>query len=135
MITSLWIDNFKSLNGFELRLDRFVCLVGLNGSGKSTVLQAIDLLSQLMRGDLELWLAERQWDRSDINSKLSKRSNIDFRYAVTLNGLGELVWEGSLNRKTLHCTSELVSMGRARSAYSRRSVLHSPGTRPFFGDL
>ena len=110
MITSLWIDNFKSLNEFELRLERFVCLVGLNGSGKSTVLQVIDLLSQLMRGDLELWLVERQWVRSDINSKLSRRLNIDFRVAITLNGLGDLVWEGSLNRKSLHCTYELVTM-------------------------
>jgi len=28
------IDNFKSLSEFRMKLDKFNCLVGLNGSGK-----------------------------------------------------------------------------------------------------
>lgn len=49
MIKSIKIDNFKSLVDFKLDFAKFTCLVGLNGSGKSTVLQAMDFLSQLMQ--------------------------------------------------------------------------------------
>jgi AAA15 family ATPase/GTPase len=73
MITSIKIDNFKSLVDFELQLSKFNCLVGLNGAGKSTVLQAIDFLSQLIKGDITGWLKERQWDKGDLNSKLTKK--------------------------------------------------------------
>lgn len=38
-ITHLRVENFKSLVGFNLSLAKFNCLVGLNGSGKSTVLR------------------------------------------------------------------------------------------------
>lgn len=108
MIKSIWIDNFKSLVDFELNFAKFSCLVGLNGSGKSTVLQAIDFLSQLMHGDLDDWLKYRHWDKSDINSKLTKRSNIDFKVIIEHPAFGEITWSGSFNRKSLNCTHERV---------------------------
>ncbi len=108
MIKSLWIDNFKSLVDFDLDLAKLSCLVGLNGAGKSTVLQAMDFLSQLMVGDLDDWLQQRQWDSADINSKLTKKSNIDFKLVVDLAEFGEVVWSGSINRKTLRCSQERV---------------------------
>ena len=38
-------NNFKSLVDFRLALADFTCLIGLNGSGKSTVLQFIDFVA------------------------------------------------------------------------------------------
>jgi len=108
MIKSIWIDNFKSLVDFKLDFANFSCLVGLNGSGKSTVLQVMDFLSQLMRGDLDEWLKYRHWDSSDINSKLTKKSNIDFKVVIDLPAFGEVIWSGSFNRKSLNCTQERV---------------------------
>ncbi len=110
MIKSIFIDNFKSLVDFKLELAKFTCLVGLNGAGKSTVLQAMDFLSQLMAGDLDDWLAERQWDSADINSKLTTKSNISFEVVVESASFGEMVWSGSINRKTLSCTKERVEV-------------------------
>lgn len=109
MIKSIWIDNFKSLVKFDLPLAKFTCLVGLNGAGKSTVLQAVDFISQLMVGDLDSWLKQRQWDKADINSKLSKRSNIEFKITLEDARFGTLVWGGSVNRTTLSCTQEHVT--------------------------
>lgn len=43
-ITHIKVDNFKSLVDFNLPLAKFSCLVGLNSSGKSTVLQFFDFL-------------------------------------------------------------------------------------------
>lgn len=61
MIEFVSITNFKSLAEVHIPLGQFNCLVGMNGAGKSTVLQALDFLSQLMRGDVSGWLERRQW--------------------------------------------------------------------------
>jgi len=53
MIESIYVTNFKSLGNVELKLGKFTCLIGMNGSGKSTVLQAIDFISQLMVGRVD----------------------------------------------------------------------------------
>jgi len=108
MITNIKIDNFKSLVDFELSLTKFNCLVGLNGAGKSTVLQALDFLSQLMIGEIGQWLKLRQWESSDLNSKLTKKRNID--YIVTLDIEGkEIVWRGSFSRSSLRCMKESIT--------------------------
>lgn len=108
MIKSIWIDNFKSLVDFELDFAKFNCLVGLNGSGKSTVLQALDFVSQQMLGELDDWLKRRHWESVDLNSKLTKKSNIDFKVVLHNKTWGEIIWSGSFNRKSLNCTQERV---------------------------
>ncbi len=112
-IKSIKVDNFKSLVNFELPLAKFSCLVGLNSAGKSTVLQFFDFLSQQARGDLSGWLKKRQWDSSDLNSKLTRKQNISFEVVLSHNGVHgveiELIWSASFNRKTLRCTSEQIA--------------------------
>jgi predicted ATPase len=109
-IKSIKVDNFKSLVNFELPLAKFSCLVGLNGSGKSTILQFFDFLAQQVRGDLSGWLKKRQWEASDLNSKLTRKQNIDFEVLLSHVDYSEfeIKWSASFNRKTLHCTSERV---------------------------
>ena len=63
MINSVRFVNFKSLVEVTIPLGQFNCLVGMNGAGKSTVLQAFDFLSQLMRCDLQGWLDQRRRGR------------------------------------------------------------------------
>ena len=107
-IKHIKVDNFKSLINFELSLAKFSCLVGLNGSGKSTVLQFFDFLSQQVRGDLSGWLKKRQWEASDLNSKLTTKRNISFEILLTLDPNIEIKWSASFNRHTLCCTTEHV---------------------------
>lgn len=108
MISKIKIDNFKSLVDFELELNDFNCIVGLNGSGKSTVLQAIDFLASLMTGDVSGWLERREWSVADINSKLIKKSNIEFEVTWQTEQFGELRWGGTFNRAKLKCTKEYI---------------------------
>jgi predicted ATPase len=109
-ITHIKVDNFKSLVGFNLPLAKFSCLVGLNSSGKSTVLQFFDFLSQQVKGDFSGWLKRRQWNSTDLNSKLTRKQNVDFE--ILLSHMGdwnsdvEIRWVASFNRQTLRCTSE-----------------------------
>jgi len=61
-----------------------------------------------MLGDLDEWLKIRQWDSADINSKLTKNLNVDFKVVIELPPYGEIVWSGTVNRSTLRCTQEQV---------------------------
>jgi len=108
-LTSLYVDNLKSLIDFSLPLAPFTCLIGLNGSGKSTVLQAVDFISRLFKGQVSRWLEQRQWKPGDLNSRLINKSNIAL--AVELSTVeGVFSWQGSFNRSSLRCTREKVKL-------------------------
>lgn len=107
MITRIYIDNFKSLVGFNLELAKFTCLIGLNGAGKSTVLQALDFSSALMSGDVSTWLGKRNWGTKDLNSKMVNRSNIEVRLRMKINEK-EYLWGAMFNRSKLTCTTEAI---------------------------
>ena len=51
MLTRLYIDNFLCFVNFEYRLERKQLLLGANGSGKSSVLNAIRDLKSFVKGD------------------------------------------------------------------------------------
>lgn len=106
-ISHLYVDNFKSLVDFHLPLSKFSCLIGLNGSGKSTALQAVDFISRISTGQVSYWLDQRQWEPVDLNSKLTVKNNINF----TTEFIREseiLIWKGSFNRTLRRCTQESV---------------------------
>jgi ABC-type cobalamin/Fe3+-siderophores transport system ATPase subunit len=48
-IKRVWVQNFKGYERFDVRLGRFNVLVGANNAGKSTLLQAIDLIYALLK--------------------------------------------------------------------------------------
>lgn len=109
MIKSIRIVNFKSLGDVTLRLDKFNCLIGMNGAGKSTVLQAIDFLSQLMLGDVSGWLEQRGWSIGDLNCKVRKELNITFHVSFQTTSGDTLTWSGVFNRTLLRCTVEVIT--------------------------
>ena len=49
ILRRVWFKRFKTFEEFTVELGRFNVLVGANNSGKSTVLQAIDLLYTLLK--------------------------------------------------------------------------------------
>ena len=115
MITKLHIENFKSLADFDLppadlRMGKFTCLIGLNGSGKSTLLQAFDFIAHLATGQVETWLMQREWKRTELTTQLGgKRSPvIAFKVTIEDEAGGELVWQGRFNTTHLRCTFEKV---------------------------
>jgi predicted ATPase len=126
-ITRIKVDNFKSLVDFDLPLAKFNCLVGLNSSGKSTILQFFDFLSQQVKGDLTGWLKMRQWQASDLNSKLTRKQNINFEIALSQQSIDgvkvELRWFASFNRQTLRCTSERVVCSEIHAVAIREFLL------------
>lgn len=125
------IENFKSLIGFQLNLAKFTCLIGLNGSGKSTVLQLFDFMSQQFRGDIDSWLKLRNWSARDLNSRLSNKSNIDLAVFLTSAEGDSVEWKASFNRKELRCTKETVTWNKKRLlrvADGLYTIGNSPGS-------
>jgi predicted ATPase len=108
MITNIYIRNFKSISYLALNLEKFNCLIGMNGVGKSTILQAIDFISQLMTGNVQGWLDSRGWEVQDLNCKLRKDSNIMLSGFYRLTTGKELHWFASFNRHTLRFSSESI---------------------------
>lgn len=109
MIQWVRIANFKSLASVTIPLGHLTCLVGMNGAGKSTVLQALDFVSQLMRGDVQGWLDQRGWVAADLNCKLIKERNITFDVSFTTSNETRLQWHGVFNRSELRCTQEILA--------------------------
>ena len=110
-IRAIEVNNFKSLVGFQLVLAKFSCLIGLNGVGKSTVLQFIDFLSQLVRGNLKAWLEERQWKPNEVKSKLTTKKNIEFCvHFVDRKGAPAGRWMAHYNPSESRCTWERIDL-------------------------
>ncbi len=114
-ITELEVHNFKSLHNFQLLAPKFCCLTGLNGSGKSTILQFLDFIAQQARGDLSGWLEERGWKAADLPCKLPKSAAIDF--TVRFDDSGKTIaWSAKFDHKSLRCVEETIGPNGAASA-------------------
>lgn len=51
MITRFYVDNYKSLQNFEYKPKKFELIVGANGTGKSTVFEALDKVRRFVTGE------------------------------------------------------------------------------------
>jgi predicted ATPase len=82
----------------------------MNGAGKSSVLQVIDFISQLMLGEIKAWLNARGWTASDLNCKLRTESNVVLGVEFRLPSGELLVWEARFNRRNLRCSGETITV-------------------------
>lgn len=89
MIKSIYIDNFKALNDFKMEFQPLTLLIGANSVGKSTVLQALELLAYFTKGkeygELNNYLKERGWSAKDLRSSLSRKKYIHFVVEFEIN--------------------------------------------------
>lgn len=67
MLKKLTVHNFKSLDGVSFAFEPINLFVGPNASGKSTALQAIEVLHALLRPSINDFFAkEKGWDYRDL---------------------------------------------------------------------
>lgn len=120
MISHFHISNFKSLVDFTFPVPGgivpgFSCLVGLNGSGKSTVLQALDFVAHVATGSIENWLEMREWKASELQSNVLRRTPvIDFGIEITTVSGSNVAWNAKFNTQTMRCSSEQVYVDGVR---------------------
>ncbi len=97
MITRLYVDNFRCLTNFEIELREAAIFLGANGSGKSTVLDVLRKVQQLVVGKEKL---EHVFSRDDLSFlQTSDRQSIvldlsigdtEYRYSLTIGHQREL---------------------------------------------
>ncbi|MYN64228.1 MAG: AAA family ATPase [Acidobacteria bacterium] len=96
MVTRLYVDNFRCLVNFELKLDETNILLGPNGSGKTSVLDVLrrirDLVARGVRtreafqvGDLSL-LQKRSEQRFELDLQIAGSA---YRYALCIQPAGD----------------------------------------------
>jgi predicted ATPase len=116
VIRRIQIDNFKSLDGFSLPpvasppLANFTCLIGANGSGKTSVLQVLDFLCYFMRGDVRGWLKDRGWEDDRLSSSFDS-SPVDLFKAsilIQLDPSTQAEWSVHYNLYTRECYEEKI---------------------------
>ena len=78
LITQLHIRGFKSLHNVEINLNKITILIGLNGSGKSSIIQALGILKQSL-GHQSLVTSGELLNLGSFNDILShKMENLTF---------------------------------------------------------
>jgi predicted ATPase len=108
MITHLYIDNFKTLIDFNMSCHNLTCLIGLNNSGKTTIVQAIDFLSYVASGQVLNFLKLKNWDIEEIKSyQLTGKQSIKFNLVFHLNN-NTYSWSGEFLLKLLFCKTERI---------------------------
>lgn len=93
MITKICVQNFKSLADFSLPLDMFTCLIGLNGAGKTTVLQVMDFIGHLACGITDF----RGWEKSELITNGSNSRTISFQIDFIVKENIKCSWSGKYN--------------------------------------
>lgn len=111
-ITKIKVNNFKSLVDFEIDLAKFNCIVGLNGSGKSTFLQFMGFLSRLMRGNIFGWLHQRHWTVDDFVPHLDHQTHDEVHFEIDFVRDGiDGQWIADYDTRRMYCFYEQLSRG------------------------
>ena len=121
------IRNFKSIKEIDFKFSQLNILIGMNGAGKSTILQALDFISQLMHSNsITTWLESRDWKPHDLNCKLLKESNIEVEVEVELDNQDIVIWVAQFNRASLKCTNEKIMVNQEEALISKSRELTIP---------
>lgn len=119
-ITRFAIKNFRCFREIDVAFSAvspLTVLIGLNGSGKTTFLQAVDFVGALMRGNIEDWLKARNWTLQFLPTKFSSQARKAL-IEMTVEGQIELseapfrvkrfTWSSAFNANPTQnrCTSE-----------------------------
>jgi predicted ATPase len=134
VIRRIQIDNFKSLDGFSLPpagsapLANFTCLIGANGSGKTSVLQMFDYLSHFVSADMRQWIRNRDWSLLELRSRYIDASRPPFHMAyeveLKLNDLGVVKWSGNFSMMRRLANEELIEINGKKILELSKGQLH-----------
>ncbi len=76
MITSVEIKNFKSIKALSVDLPKFSVLVGPNGSGKTNIVQALELFGEILQRGTTDPVRDRGWEQLIRRAKRPARGGI-----------------------------------------------------------
>lgn len=98
MLRLLHIDGFKAYAAQSIPFEGCNVLVGSNGSGKTSVLQAIEFFRGLVRSDLARQLESHRWAYRDLPHLASPNQEFGFGALLELEG-AHLWWSVRLGKR------------------------------------
>ena len=125
MINKISIRNFKSLAETSVELGPFTVLVGANGSGKSSFLQAIELISWAVRfPSLQSALEENQIEFRDLVHLRSAQAlmNFDLNLTVQIPALDD-------EPPRVESVDMFIHLVKKRYAYLKWEAVYPPSFR------
>ena len=80
-LTRIHAEGFKALDPVDMRIpEKLLFLIGSNGAGKSSTLQALAFIQFFAIGKPAEFITERGWNRLEVRSKTIEKSHNTFRY-------------------------------------------------------
>lgn len=114
------VSGFKALEDFDLRFpDGLILLIGANGSGKSSILQALTFVKYFAKGQTKQFFNDRHWNIAAVRGKVSSsRGSPQFSVKLLLETSKgcEIAWGFSWGYNTTETTSESVWVRRTSDA-------------------
>jgi len=117
MVKRVYVDNFRCLVNFELKLDRVNLLLGLNGTGKTTVFDVLHGLQEFVAGNAKVLAAFPSAELTSWQTSLTQRFELELQVGPASDGqLGpatygySLVIEHDAERRKAKVHSETVTM-------------------------
>lgn len=78
----LVIDDFKAFKSSTVHLQPMSLILGPNGTGKTSVLQAFELLTKVVESTIKTVLDQREWDYTDLSHLKTKTKQFGFEVAL-----------------------------------------------------
>jgi len=98
-ISRLEINDFKAYAAADIPLSPLTLILGPNGTGKTSVLQALELVSGLVDSTIKEVLARRDWDYTDLSHLKSRTKQFGFALQFDGDDVDDLEWSIKLGHK------------------------------------
>jgi len=85
MLKKLTIRNFKAIQDMTIEFTPMTVLIGENGCGKSTILQAIDFLRSAASRDIPEYIKEKEWKFNELKSMFNGGNEKPLEFVSTWN--------------------------------------------------
>ena len=93
------LDDFKAYQSADIELKPLTLILGPNGTGKTTVLQAFELLAGLVDSNIKAVLEARDWDYSDLSHLKTKTKLFGFEVELADDDGAVFDWSIRLGHK------------------------------------
>jgi len=140
MLKKLTIRNFKAIKDMTIEFTPLTVLIGENGCGKSTILQALDLLCAISSRDIPEYLREKGYFTNELKSQYNADSAMPIEFVTTWNllvkGSPETIeWFFSIDYNKRWIIKEKITnitIGRPILSYHFNDQSNIP---PYLGEL
>lgn len=127
MLTRFRVKNFKNLVDCGFEPQPVSAVIGPNGCGKSSLLQAVDFLRAFFMSSVELYLQEKGWSFRDLPNLRQTTKKIEWEIAAELDDGGNDAHAGTYEYSISLSPRRYLAIGQESLYYTRKP---SPGQTP-----